>query len=271
MTSGNYGRLRHLYKYKTMHDHVERAYLKIREHLFGLDPSVFEKPILYYSEVKKLQYSPKQALQRALNKNEHKQAWFARPRHTVEEIFQFYTEVDIYPFRQTYIKRHATFRWYLELVNHTPRPRVLEYGCGSAILTEWLCDRFTHAEYTIADIPSVTLDFVRWKKARFNYPYTILAIGPGKSGIPLRESYDLIICEDVLEHTPNPDEIAQAFVDRLRPRGVLVVNFLNAPGGENLESAAALREETKKILERNLFAIKTIDQPDGNDGLYVKE
>jgi hypothetical protein len=46
---------------------------------------------------------------------------------------------------------------------------------------------------------------------------------------------------------------------------------MNAPGGENLEEAAHQREETKLLLKKKLYAIKAIDEPDGNGGLYVKE
>jgi 2-polyprenyl-3-methyl-5-hydroxy-6-metoxy-1,4-benzoquinol methylase len=210
------------------------------------------------------------ALSKALEKLKHKQAWYTRGRNTIEEKMQFYQEVDIYLFRQPYNKRFGGFRWYRNLVTHIERPAILEYGCGSAVLTEYLIERFPNLKYTVADILSNTLDFVRWKKERYGYQYNILNIGAGKQGIPLSDPYDLIICQDVLEHTPNPLEIVTSFVEHLSSEGVLVVDFINAPGGENLDEAAEQRESVKAYLRENLIPIKAIDEPQGNNGLYVK-
>jgi 2-polyprenyl-3-methyl-5-hydroxy-6-metoxy-1,4-benzoquinol methylase len=182
----------------------------------------------------------------------------------------FYKEVETYSFRQPYIKRYENFRWYFRPLDHINNPSILEYGCGAAILTEWLIARFPDFEYTVADIPSTTLEFVKWKKTKFDYHYLILTIGPGKDGIPLYKDHDLIICQDVLEHTPNPLEIVTAFVDHLSPGGVLIVDFVNAPGGENLEIAVQQREAVKNFLKSNLIPLKPIDEPKGNNGLYVK-
>ena len=140
----------------------------------------------------------------------------------------------------------------------------------SAVLTEWLAQRFPHCRYTVADIPSTTLEFVTWKQAHFNPAYRILTIGPGKEGIPLDERYDLIICQDVLEHTPNPLEIVSSFIEHLSVGGVLVMDFLNAPGGENLQAAVEQREAVKQVLSQRLIALKAIDVPARSDGLYVK-
>ena len=54
-------------------------------------------------------------------------------------------------------------------------------------------------------------------------------------------------------------------------RGVLVIDFLNAPGGENLQAAIGQRESVKQFLKETLIALKAIDEPSGNNGLYVKD
>ncbi len=86
----------------------------------------------------------------------------------------------------------------------------------------------------------------------------------------MSENYDLIICQDVLEHTPNPADIVSSFINHLSDGGVLVIDFMNAPGGENLKQAAEQREAVKRVLKENLIALKPIDEPRGNNGLYVK-
>jgi 2-polyprenyl-3-methyl-5-hydroxy-6-metoxy-1,4-benzoquinol methylase len=260
-----------VYQHKTFADSMEQRYKRRREKLFGVNRSIFAKTILYYRDTQGKHISPAAALAFALDKNAHKEAWFTQPRNTVDNIMHFYQEVHIYPFRQPYLKRFGGFRWYGHLVKHCNQPRILEYGCGSAVLTEYLQQKFPHYQYTVADIPSVTLDFVKWKQKKFGYDYTILTIGPHKEGIPLRTPYDLIICQDVLEHTPNPLDIVTAFATYLAPGGVLVVDFINAPGGENLPLAVAQRNAVKDYLKEHLLAVKLIDEPGGNNGLYVKD
>jgi 2-polyprenyl-3-methyl-5-hydroxy-6-metoxy-1,4-benzoquinol methylase len=264
-------RIQHVYDHRPLADVLETRYKRLREKCRGIDTRIFDKTIRYYQETRGQTVSPAEALQRALNKERHKQAWFTRDRHNVQEIMAFYQEIDVYPFRQPYVHRLRPYRWYIRLVDHIPQPSILEYGCGSAVLTEKLLATLPQCTYTVADIPSVTLEFVRWKKTAYKYPYHILTIGPGQAGIPLRQPYDLIICQDVLEHTPNPLDIVTAFVQHLSPGGVLVIDFINAPGGENLALAVAQREAVKCYLKAHLIVLKAIDEPGGNNGLYVQD
>jgi|GEM_PF-1480020 len=263
-------RIMSIYYRHTIADHLEHLLRRARERIFGLDRSVFAKTIQYYREVKGQNISVGMALSRALNKKEHKQAWFVRSRKTIDDIMNFYQEVEIYLFRQPYLKRFGGFKWYRYLVNHKSNPLILEYGCGTADLTEWLLKKYPNCKYTVADIPSKTLDFVKWKKNKYKYNYEILTIGKGKNGIPIKQNYDLIVCQNVLEHTINPLDIASAFIDHLANCGVLIIDFINAPGGENLDIAVKYREMVKSFLKHNFYVIKAIDEPYGNNGIYVK-
>jgi 2-polyprenyl-3-methyl-5-hydroxy-6-metoxy-1,4-benzoquinol methylase len=253
---------------RTIADHVEVIVSRAKERIRGVDCSIFDPTIAFYSARYGEHISRSEALQRALNKKAHKDAWYAKPRRSNADIVDFYKDVHVYPFRQPYNKRHGGFRWYLDWVKDVPKPKVLEYGCGSAVLTERLYQLRPNASYHVADIPSVTLEFVCWKREEYRLPFTVLEIGEGKDGIPLVGDYDLIICQDVLEHTPNPLEIATAFTQHLSPGGTPIIDFLNAPGGENLSSAAEQRESVKHHLKSTLTAIKAIDEPYGNDGVY---
>ncbi len=264
-------RLRRRYRQRcTVRDLIEKAARRTRERFFGVDCRIFENTINFYREVHHQNFSARDALQRALSKHVHKAGWDARPRATLEEKMHFYQEVHVYPFRQPYNKRLGGYRWCRELVRHRPRPVILEYGCGSAVWTEYLLERFPECRFVVADIPSVTLDFVQWKKQTLGLGYEILTIGMGREGIPLRGEYDLIACQDVLEHTPNPLEIVTAFIQHLSPHGVLLLDFLNAPGGENLAEAVTQRERVKDLLCSRLVPIKAIDDGGTVDGLYLK-
>ncbi|HEX8830644.1 MAG TPA: class I SAM-dependent methyltransferase [Longimicrobium sp.] len=251
-------------------DVMEKVFLRTRERMFGTDLSVFDNTIAFYREERGQVLTREEAFSRALDKQAHKDRWFVEKRQTFEEIVSFYSESETYPFRQPWGTRFGGYRWYMDLVRHIPNPSVLEYGCGSAVLTEWLLARYPHARFTVADIPSLTLDFVRWKQRALKLPYRILTIGPRPEDIPVTEQYDLIICSNVLEHTPNPLQIVTAFVDHLNPGGVLVADFVNDPGGENLDAAVREREAVKAHLLRHMVPVKAIDEPAGVNGVYVK-
>jgi len=258
-------------KRSNLADVAEYCLRRGRERILGVDLSIFDKTIEFYAEVYGQQITRREALSRALDKAQLKDAWFRSPRDSVESKMRFYEEIHHYPFVQPYIYRLGGYRWYGNMVKHLNCPSILEYGCGSAVLTEYLVGKFPHATFTVADIPSVTLEFVKWKKQKLGLPYIVLTIGSGSAGIPLVDLYDLIICEDVLEHTPNPLEIVQAFARHLNPGGVLVVNFLVGRGGYNLLEAADQRDSVKEFLAESLVPLKAIDVPHGNEGLYAKD
>jgi 2-polyprenyl-3-methyl-5-hydroxy-6-metoxy-1,4-benzoquinol methylase len=253
---------------KTAVDRIEVGVRRLLERLRGVELSIFDPSIAFYRDHYSRNVTREEALRIALDKQAHKDAWFVKSREQIDDIFGFYQDVHVYPFRQPYNKRLGGFRSYLKWVSGCQHPRILEYGCGSAVLTEQLHRLRPDGEYHVADIPSVTLEFVKWKKKTYGRAYSVLEIGKGKEGIPLQTTYDLIVCQDVLEHTPNPLEIVTAFAEHLAPGGTLIIDFLNAPGGENLLSAAAEREDVKAFLKRSLQVVKAIDEPSGNDGIY---
>jgi len=252
-------------------DIIEKVARVIREKIFGVDYRIFDKTICYYKEVHGQKLSKEDALSRVLNKAHHKTTWYDKPRQSNEDKMHFYQEVHWYPFFQPYKRRFGGLRWVVNLVKHIENASILEYGCGSAVLTEFLIEKFPNLKYTVADIPSVTLDFVKWKKEKYDYQYRILTIGDGKEGIPLKGTYDLIICQDVLEHTVNPLEIVKSFFEHMSPGAVLLIDFINAPGGENLEESFEQREAVKQFLKNNLIGLKEIDKLSLNTGLYIKD
>ena len=45
---------------------------------------------------------------------------------------------------------------------------------------------------------------------------------------PLKHSeYDVIICQDVLEHLPNPDLVLENFKNAIKPKGLIVIGIPN--------------------------------------------
>ncbi len=242
-----------------------------KERVFGVDLSFLNDTIDYYAEEFGIHLTREEAYQRVFDKQVHKSAWFSKVRESDNEARAFYSEIDIYPFRQPYFNRLGGYGWILKLIRHVECPNILEYGCGSAGLTEWLMRNRSSAKYFVADIPSKTLDFVRWKKTKYQSPVQILEIGESREGIPVRRaSPNLIICSNVLEHTWSPLQIVEEFIEHLQPGGILYLDFINEPGGENLERAAVERPTVLRTLAKKLITIKSIDDDGTNDGLYMK-
>src|SRR5205823_1670804 len=128
-----------------------------------------------------------------------------------------------------------------------------EYGCGVAPVTAWLRSRFPRWRFTLVDLPTPTLAFARWRFRRF--PNVELEEPGLGADLPLTRAYDVITCLDVLEHVINPLEVVRHLVDHLKPGGELRLNFIDAPGGENLVESAAQRADTIAYLNRALEAV----------------
>lgn len=197
--------------------------------------------------------------------------WDRKPRTGETDYRSFYAETDYFILRQMYYHRNQCFHVVAASMRRVGREGdFCEYGCGVAPVTAWLRPRFPSWRYTLVDIPSPTLEFARWRFRRFP---NVETKEPGfGSDLPLTRMYDVITCLDVLEHVINPLEVTRHLVEHLKPGGFLHLNFLYAPGGENLVESAAQRAETVAFLNRALKAVVPLrtDGPEGEDGQYVK-
>ena len=145
-----------------------------------------------------------------------------------------------------------------------------EYGCGVAPITAWLRPRFPHWRYTLVDLPTPMLEFARW---RFRGLPAVETREPGLGAdLPLTREYDVIACMDVLEHVINPLQVVQHLAAHLKPGGDLHVNFIHAPGGENLVESARQRAEAIAWMDANLRGVIPLraDTPNQIYARYVK-
>jgi 2-polyprenyl-3-methyl-5-hydroxy-6-metoxy-1,4-benzoquinol methylase len=244
-------------------DRLERMWLLLCERLDLLTPESYLRDVVTYTGL-----SADEIIERAQAKDAHKQAWYSRPRHSEADYRAFYLETDWYIFRQPW--RYRLYTWHFLTTMLPPGGSMVEYGCGAACMTEWMSRRYPDYRYTVADIPSVSLDFARFRlKGRRNVK--VGTIGMGKEGLPLTERYNLITCVEALEHTINPDEICEHFCEHLAEGGLLYLNFQNTGwGGENLEQARDRRPAALKILRSRLYALKAVDENGTDWGLYKR-
>jgi SAM-dependent methyltransferase len=197
--------------------------------------------------------------------------WDKKPRSAETDYRSFYGETDYFLLRQLHYHRHECYHVVGASMRRAGRTGDLcEYGGGVGPVTAWARPRFPAWRYTIVDLPSPALDFARWRFRRWP---SVQTATPGLGAdLPLTRSYDVITCLDVLEHVINPLEVVHHLVDHLKPGGTFHVNFIDAPGGENLKESAAERAATLTLLNSALTAIHPlhVDVPDEEYGQYVK-
>lgn len=100
--------------------------------------------------------------------------------------------------------------------------RVLEVGCGQGATLAWLKQLYPNAWTAGVEISSSA---ARTAKARLDMVY---AGNIEELSIPIeRNSLDLILCLDVLEHLVDPWDVVRRMHDLLKPGGVLIASIPN--------------------------------------------
>lgn len=106
------------------------------------------------------------------------------------------------------------------LVDPRPSDRILEVGCGGGHVLR----QFRRAELTGVDVSGVMLD-----KARDNlrgYRVTLLKGELDEVGLE-DDSFDAVVCTEVLEHVVDPHAVLRGIARVVRPGGRVVVTFPN--------------------------------------------
>jgi 2-polyprenyl-3-methyl-5-hydroxy-6-metoxy-1,4-benzoquinol methylase len=141
-----------------------------------------------------------------------------------------YYECSPWPIRFVEQRRLAIIRDFMGDVSGLD---VLEVGSGGGHVLEM----FPAARLTALDVSDVYLDLVRRRLAGYDVRFVKGEVE--KSGLA-PESFDRIICTEVLEHVVDPDSVLAAIARLLRPTGVAVVTVPNDP----------LIERVKGVLRR---------------------
>jgi SAM-dependent methyltransferase len=140
--------------------------------------------------------------------------------------------------------------------------RVLDVGAGSAQYRGF----FQHCDYRTHDFglePSTAGNY-----ARLDYQSDIMAIPVGD------ESFDAVLCTEVLEHVPDPVGAIQELARILRRGGTLL---LSAPLGSHLHQepfhfyGGYTPHWYARVLESNGLAIERIDRNEGFFSFFGQE
>lgn len=104
----------------------------------------------------------------------------------------------------------------LKLVcRHAPSPRsALDVGCGTALITRSLPGE---------RISGVDLNPRNLKKARLYAPHALFLLCDAEDALPFaNESFDLVVCTEMLEHLINPQRTVAEIQRVLRRDGILI-------------------------------------------------
>ncbi len=122
---------------------------------------------------------------------------------------------------------------------------ILEYGCGMApIVTSLVYSEQTNYSLTIADIPQFTFHYAKWKLKNFG----VKCVDIDPSELPeLKDNYDTIFLQAVLEHLPNPLDVVKNLTAHLKKGGYLIFDY-SLGDGHGLDTMESVRQR-KDVLD----------------------
>lgn len=144
---------------------------------------------------------------------------------------------------------------------NTQRPRILDLGAGTGLLTSYIYDRYPQGHFTLLDISE---EMLKIAKGRFKKIHHFSYVMADYTEHDFDESFDLIVSSLSIHHLKHQDKqiLYQKIYDLLNPEGI----FLNAdqvlgpnPASEkeyqrnwleNIEVGSLSKAEKKIILDR---------------------
>jgi 2-polyprenyl-3-methyl-5-hydroxy-6-metoxy-1,4-benzoquinol methylase len=134
--------------------------------------------------------------------------------------------------RTLYDSRNPTRRWLhrerleriraeLQVAAKRPDARTaIEIGPGAGPYIDTLCELF--ADVTATDIEEEYLDHVRdEQRGRLNLRLLVDDVADSRLD---EASFDVVLCSEVIEHTPDPAAVLRGIFRLLRPGGVMILS-----------------------------------------------
>jgi SAM-dependent methyltransferase len=163
----------------------------------------------------------------------------------------------------------------INLLSRIPKgSRVLEYGCSLAPYYHGYREFFSHLDCTwiLADIPNFPFHYAKYLY-RNDAGVDFVTIDSQSFADPLGEktNFDAIILTTVFEHLDDPLFTAKYLLERLRPGGIFIFDYIKSEGiGLDHPNAVKTREDCLKfILEQTQIIDGKIDDINQSVGLCV--
>ena len=111
------------------------------------------------------------------------------------------------------------------LVDYKPLPVVVDYGCGSSLVTRMIAQDYGERVMTISvDVAKYAVEFSVARNRLYNPQARGIVLEDVLAPVDLRD-VDLILAYSVFEHLPNSTRQIQGLIDALSPDGLLVENY----------------------------------------------
>ena len=141
------------------------------------------------------------------------------------------------------------------LWKHIPkRASILEYGCSLAPYYHCYRAFFSHLQchWILADIPNFPFHYAKYLYQDEGVKFITIAESDFRNPLKEESGFDVIILTTVLEHLDDPLEISDYLLDRLKPNGLFVFDYIISEG-KGLDTPKALEMRAaclRRILER---------------------
>lgn len=184
--------------------------------------------------------------------------WLARDPNTEAELRQYYGSVEGYLYGLTKFNYDPSYIAWRDAMVQVCQAAVAERGClevldyGAGIGTNLVdLTRIPGIRGTHADVPGKNFDYAAWRYQRHGSPVDMLTITDAD---PLGDRrFDVILCIDVLEHLPDPEQAIRYLSEHLRPGGYLIATVWFTL--ENPEDEGIIHLNTDKYTNASFWAL----------------
>jgi 2-polyprenyl-3-methyl-5-hydroxy-6-metoxy-1,4-benzoquinol methylase len=103
--------------------------------------------------------------------------------------------------------------------SHQESPKILDLGCGRGHLTARIREEFPHAELSALDASLSAIDY-----AAEHFPGIDFAVANAYAPPYSLSYFDIVVCNNLWEHVPDPMRLLRRVRAIMRPRGFLILS-----------------------------------------------
>ena len=165
------------------------------------------------------------------------EAWRLASPRSPDEVNRFYRETDSYVYDLVVARCHPRANDVQDAVitrigRLGPARSVLLFGDG--IGTDSIAIARAGHRVTYFDLPGLTSGFARFRFEREHLPTPVVVL-EDQADIPF-ETFDAVVCTEVLEHVPDPPAVMRALHSALRHGGIALITESFESIGEEFPS-----------------------------------
>lgn len=189
----------------------------------------------------------------------NKEFWGAINPKTEQEIKHFYKILPFYTFSLAYWHMQKSTKKFRRKVIELCGEDVLDYGGGIGDLSISLAKN--GVDVTYSDVCGKTSEFAKWLFKKEECLNIKTFDVEGDRNKIWSKKYDTIICIDVIEHIPHPENVLKKMAEALKNDGKLIITALNCLGPKNdAPMHLKINFDVKKLLNSsNVFKSKQYD------------